>query len=153
MAIIESWIDIAVSPSMAFALWTQFEQFPGFMAGLEEVTWVDQDHLHWRAKIAGKAREWDAVITEAIPNRRIAWRSTSGARNTGVVSFEPVAEGKTRMMLQLWYEPQGLSETVGDFFGVLRRRVGFDLGRFKQRAEEGDPNLGGIPPQDQLVGH
>ena len=70
--------------SQAYNQWTQFEEFPHFMEGVKEVKQLDKKSLHWKAEIAGKSEEWNAEITEQIPDHRIAWRSTSGAKNSGV---------------------------------------------------------------------
>jgi uncharacterized membrane protein len=105
------------------------------MEGIRQVRQLDDTHLHWTANIGGKEKEWDAVITEQRPDERIAWTNTSGARNAGVVTFHRLAEGKTRIMLQLDYEPEGIVENLGDMVGVVSARVRGDLQRFKECIE------------------
>ncbi len=112
--------------------WTQFEEFPKFMEGVEQVKQVDERHLHWVASIGGATREWDAEIIEQVPDQRIAWRSTTGVRNSGVVSFQPLAPDRTRIDLKLSYQPEGAAEKVGDTLGVVSSRVEGDLKRFKE---------------------
>ena len=124
-------IDVDVPVRMAYNQWTQFESFPHFMEGVQEVRQLDDKNLHWRASIAGKEEEWDAVITEQKPDMRVAWRSTSGATNAGVVTFHRLGENKTRVTLQLDYDPAGVVENVGDVLGFVSRRVEGDLERFK----------------------
>ena len=131
MQTIEKSVEVGVPLSRAYNQWTQFEEFPKFMEGVEQVRQLDDRHLHWVAEIAGKREEWDAEILEQVPDQRIAWRSTSGARNAGVVSFQPVGRNRTRVDLRLTYEPEGVTEKVGDFIGVVSRRVENDLERFK----------------------
>jgi uncharacterized membrane protein len=101
MASIEKHVDVNVPVRTAYNQWTQFEDFPRFMAGVNEVRQVDETHLRWRAEIAGKEEEGDAVITEQSPDARIAWRNTSGAANAGVVTFHRLGDNQTRVMLQL----------------------------------------------------
>jgi uncharacterized membrane protein/hemerythrin-like domain-containing protein len=132
---IEESIDVDVPVHIAYNQWTQFEEFPKFMGGVREVTQLDNTHLHWKADIAGVAKEWDAVITEQNPDQRIAWTNTTGARNAGVVTFHRLADRKTRIMLQVAYEPEGLVENVGDMIGVVSTRVRADLERFKKFIE------------------
>src|SRR5262249_55235891 len=115
--------------------WTQFEEFPRFMHGVELVEQRDDRRLFWKAKIAGKEVAWDAEISEQIPDKRIAWRSTSGARNAGVVTFHRLTAQRTRVMLQLEYEPEGFLENVGDLLGVMSARAEGDLARFKEFIE------------------
>jgi uncharacterized membrane protein len=132
---LEQAIDVDVPVGVAYNQWTQFEEFPRFMDGVEEVRQLDDTRLRWRAVIAGQPREWRAEITEQIPDARIAWRSLSGVRNAGVITFHRLADARTRMMLQLEYEPEGLVERVGDVVGVVERRVRGDLERFKDFIE------------------
>lgn len=131
MANVERSIDVNTTVSVAYNQWTQFESFPNFMEGVQEIKQLDDKRLHWRAEIAGKTEEWDAEITEQHPDHRIAWRSTTGAPNSGVVTFHHIDDNTTRVMLQLDYEPQGVVETVGSALGVVERRVKGDLERFK----------------------
>jgi uncharacterized membrane protein len=135
MASIQKPIDVDVPVRTAYNQWTQFEEFPRFMEGVEEVRQLDDRRLHWRAKVGGKTEEWDAVITEQIPDERVAWRNTSGAENAGVVTFHHLSPKSTRVMLQIEYDPQGLVENVGSALGVVERRVEGDLKRFKEFIE------------------
>jgi uncharacterized membrane protein len=135
MAKIEKSIDVHVPVRTAYDQWTQFEEFPRFMEGVEEVRQLDDKRLHWRAKVAGREEEWDAEITEQLPDERVAWRSTSGAENAGVVTFHHIDANTTRVMLQLEYDPEGVVENVGDALGVVSRRVEGDLKRFKEFIE------------------
>lgn len=131
MATAQKSIEVNVPRRTAYDQWTQFEVFPRFMEGVEDVRQLDDKRLHWRAKVGGKTEEWDAEITEQIPDERVAWRSTSGAPNAGVVTFHYIDDYTTHVTLQLDYEPQGAVEKAGDAMGLLDRRVQDDLERFK----------------------
>jgi uncharacterized membrane protein len=135
LAKIEQSIDVDVPVRTAYNQWTQFEKFPLFMEGVREVTQLDDKRLRWRAEVAGKDKEWTAEITEQHPDERIAWVSRSGARNAGVVTFHRLADDKTRIMLQLEYDPEGMVENVGDAVGMTSSRVKGDLERFKEFIE------------------
>ena len=153
MATIDKGIEVKVPAHEAYNQWTQFEQFPRFMEGVESVTQLDDRHLHWKANIGGKVEEWDAEITEQIPDKRIAWRSTSGRPNAGVVTFHRLSDDRSRVMLQLQYEPKTWSESLGDLLGFLSRRLEGDLQRFKEFIERrGEPTgawRGKIPSPDE----
>lgn len=131
MARIEKDITVPVALSAVYDQWTQFESFPQFMEGVKEVIQLDEKTLRWKAEIGGKVEEWDAEITEQVPDRLIAWHSTTGAPNAGTVRFEPVGDDQTKVTLELSYEPRDTTEKVGDALGVLERRVEGDLKRFK----------------------
>jgi uncharacterized membrane protein len=136
MSKIEKSIDVNVPVRTAYDQWTQFEEFPNFMEGVESVQQLDDRHLTWRAEISGKDVEWNAEISEQIPDTRIAWRSTTGAPNAGVVTFYRLADDRCRVTLQIDYEPQGFMETVGDWLGGMSRRVEGDLERFGKFIEQ-----------------
>ena len=137
MSNIEQSIEVAVPVRTAYDQWTQFEEFPRFMEGVEEVRQIDDTHMHWKTKVAGREKEFDAKITEQRPDERIAWASTEGVDQAGVVTFLRVDDGRTKIMLQLDAEPEGVVEKVGDAVGVLKRRVKGDLERFKELIEGG----------------
>ncbi|MDF2146148.1 SRPBCC family protein [Knoellia sp. p5-6-4] len=128
-------VDVKTYVTAAYNQWTQFEDFPKFMDGVEEVTQVGDRHLHWRVKIAGVEREFDATITEQVPDTRIAWKADGETKHAGVVDFHKLDMETTRVDLQLDMEPEGLVETVGDKLGVVERRVKKDLERFKELVE------------------
>ncbi|HKY15062.1 MAG TPA: SRPBCC family protein [Microthrixaceae bacterium] len=136
MSSIEQSVEVHVPVRAAYDQWTQFEEFPSFMDGVESVTQVDDRHLHWVAKIGGVEREWDAEITEQHPDERVAWRATSGADNAGVVTFHRLSDDTTKVMLQLDFEPEGFAEQAGDKLGIVERRAVGDLQRFKAFIEE-----------------
>jgi uncharacterized membrane protein len=132
--IVES-IDVAVPIRVAYDQWTQFEEFPRFMEGVKRVQQLDDTTLEWTAEIGGVERSWRAEITEQEPDTRIAWRSTSGAKNAGQVAFQPTADNMTRITLQLDVEPEGPVEQAGDALGFVERQAEGDLRRFKEFIE------------------
>ena len=136
MSTIEQSIEVEVPVRTAYNQWTQFEEFPRFMDGVESVRQIDDTNLEWTAEIAGARRQWRAEITEQRPDERVAWRATSGTDNAGVVTFHRIGEGRTKVMLQLDVEPEGLVEQAGDKLGFVKRRVSSDLERFKAFIEE-----------------
>ena len=135
MSTIEKSIEVNVPVRIAYNQWTQFEEFPKFMEGVQEVRQLDDTHLHWKAKIGGKDKDWNAVITEQRPDDRISWKSTDGARNAGVVTFHRLSDQTSKVMLQMDYEPEGAVENVGDAVGAVSMRVAGDLERFKNFIE------------------
>ncbi len=135
MPTIEQSIELSVPVSTAYNQWTQFEQFPEFMDGVTEVSQLDDTHLHWVAEIGGYEEEWDAEITEQTPDERIAWNATSGKKNAGVVTFHRIDDQRSKIMLQLDWESDGMIEKVGSALGQDDRQVKDDLLRFKALIE------------------
>lgn len=142
MPVITRSIIINVPVTMAYNQWTQFEEFPHFMEGIVEVTQIDDTTLHWVAEIGGRREEWEARITEQLPDEKIAWRSESGAMNSGVVTFQPINASQTRISLEIEYNPSGVVETVGDMMGYVSRQVEANLRRFKEFIESRDREAG-----------
>jgi len=135
MAKIEQSIDVDVPVRVAYDQWTQFEEFPRFMEGVEAVHQVDDTHLHWVAEVGGRRKEWDAEITQQEPDQRVAWTATSGARNAGSVDFHRLGDSRTRVTLTMDIEPEGVVENIGDAAGVPDATVRGDLERFKRFIE------------------
>jgi uncharacterized membrane protein len=132
---IEETIDVNVPLHTAYNQWTQFEEFPRFMPTVHEVKQLDDQHLHWRANVAGKTKEWDSEITEQIPDQRIAWRSISGPHNSGMVTFDKIGDNRTRVHLQMEYEPESTGEKIGDRLGGVKLTTKGNLKRFKHLVE------------------
>lgn len=143
MASVEKSIEVEAPLTVVYNQWTQFEEFPVFMDGVKSVTQMGDDRVHWTADIAGKKEEWDARITEQLPDQRIAWCSEDGADNAGIVSFRALSDGATLVMLHVDYDPDGVVESAGDVLGFVGRRVEGDLKRFKNFIEERGRATGG----------
>ena len=135
MSVIVKSIEVNVPVKTAYNQWTQFEEFPRFMDGVKEVRQLDDQRLHWRAEIAGVDKEWTAKITEQIPDDRIAWTSESGEYTSGKVDFAKLGEDRTRVTLEISYDPQGFIENAGNAAGFVSRRIENDLEHFKEFIE------------------
>ena len=143
MSRFEESIKVAVPVRVAYDHWTQFEEFPRFMEGVERVEQLDDKTLRWTASVAGREKAWTAEITDQTPDVRVAWKSTEGAENAGAVLFQPTGSRETQVTLRLDAEPEGPIETAGDALGFLERRVHGDLERFKEHVERhGDEGEG-----------
>ena len=121
MATIEKSVEVKAPITPAYNQWTQFEDFPQFMQGIDEIRQLDDRRLHWRASFGGETHE----------DERVAWRNVEGKDNAGVVTFHKIDDGTTRVMLQMDWAPEGLKEKVGSALGVAERRIEGDLERFK----------------------
>jgi uncharacterized membrane protein len=131
---IDESIEVNVPVSTAYNQWTQFEDFPLFMEGVDHVQQLDDTRLHWAATVAGKTNEWDAKILEQHADKQISWISEDGKKTRGTVSFEKVGEDKTLVRLSMSYQADPL-EAVGSVAGLDARRIKGDLGRFKELIE------------------
>jgi uncharacterized membrane protein len=133
---IEKIVEVDCPIRTVYNQWTQFEEFPRFMDGVKEVRQLDDTHLHWRAEIWGKDKEWDAEITEQVPDDHIGWKSISGdSPYAGVVRFEPLSPTRTRVRLVMAYEPRGAAENVGDALGLMSVLVQKSVEQFKEYIE------------------
>jgi uncharacterized membrane protein len=152
MAQVTESIDVSVPLSTVYNQWTQFEEFPRFMEGVERVDQLDDKRLHWAAEVAGKREEWDAEIIDQTPDQKVAWRATGGKGNAGVVTFQPLSDSETRVTVQLDWQPEGVLENVGTALGMDDRQVAKDLARFKEliesRGQESGAWRGSIEPDD-----
>ena len=144
MPTIEDSIEVQVPVQQAYNQWTQFEQFPKFMEGIQSVQQLDDTHVQWVAEIRGESREWTTEITEQQPDEKIAWKTIAGeVKNDGVVTFEQVGDSQTRVKLQMEVEGESTAENVaGDLLGIVKGQVHGDLERFKQLVENHDQETG-----------
>lgn len=139
MSQVEESIEVNVPVRAAYNQWTQFETFPEFMEGVQRIEQRTDTLTHWVTKIDGVEREFDATITEQIPDERVAWTTVKGqAKQAGVVTFHRLDDARTKVMLQMNYDPEGVTEKAADKLGFIKRQVTGDLGRFKQFIEKRD---------------
>ncbi|CAL9664309.1 MULTISPECIES: SRPBCC family protein [unclassified Streptomyces] len=144
MSQVEESIEVAVPVHTAYNQWTQFETFPEFMSGVERIEQRTDTLTHWVTKVDGVRREFDAEITEQLPDERVAWTTVAGdARQAGVVTFHRLDDDHTKVMLQMEFHPDGVAETVGDKLGFVKRQTKGDLERFKRFIEERGQESGG----------
>ncbi|MER5377542.1 SRPBCC family protein [Streptomyces sp. NPDC002553] len=144
MTKVEESIEVSVPVHTAYNQWTQFETFPEFMSGVERIEQRTDTLTHWVTDVNGVHREFDAEITEQIPDERVAWTTVAGdSRQAGVVTFHRLDDEHTKVMLQLDFEPEGLAETIGDKLGFVKRQTKGDLSRFKEYIEERGRESGG----------
>jgi uncharacterized membrane protein len=141
---IEDSIEVQVPVQQAYNQWTQFEQFPKFMEGIQSVQQLDDTHVQWVAEIRGESRQWTTEITEQQPDEKVAWKTIAGeVKNDGVVSFEQIDGGQTRVNVEMDVEGESTAENVaGDLLGVVKSQVRGDLERFKQLIESRDEETG-----------
>jgi uncharacterized membrane protein len=140
---IDESIEVGVPVSTAYNQWTQFEDFPLFMEGVDHVQQIDDTHLRWAATVAGRTAEWEAKILEQHPDRQISWISEDGKKTRGTVTFEPRGEGRTLVRLSMSYQAEGPAEALGSAAGLDARRVRGDLERFKELVESRGAETGG----------
>lgn len=129
-------IDVDVPVRVAYDQWTQFETFPEFLQEVESVRQLSDDLTHWKVRVAGAVREFDAAITEQHPDERVAWTSTSGSvKHAGVVTFHKIDDDTSRVSVQLDWDPDALAEKLGSMVGVDSHAVRKDLRNFKEFIE------------------
>ena len=151
MAQVIEAIDVDVPVDTAYNQWTQFESFPKFLSFVESIEQIDDTHNHWTVRIGGVERQFDAEITEQHPDERVAWKSTDGTTNAGVVTFHKLSDSTSRVAVQIDWKPEGAVEKVGDVLGFDERSVKKDLQHFKEFIEQSAGETGawrGDVPRD-----
>ena len=142
MATVQESINVNVPLSQAYNQWTQFEDFPHFMSGVDSVRQLDDTTVHFKTSIAGVKREYDARITVQQPDQRVTWESLDEPRNAGTVWFEALNPTETRVSVELAWEPDSAVEKVGAAVGLDSHQVASDLKRFKKFIEEREVETG-----------
>ena len=135
MASVVKSVDVAAPISAVYNQWTQFESFPQFMSGVDQITQTDDTHTHWVTSIGGVTREFDTEVTEQHPEERVAWKSTDGTTHAGVITFHRLGDTSTKVTAQIDWQPEGVVEKAGSVLGFDDRQVQSDLDRFKEFIE------------------
>ncbi|MFJ7243009.1 SRPBCC family protein [Kitasatospora sp. NPDC098652] len=144
MSMVQESVEVDVPLHTAYNQWTQFEDFPRFMEGVEEVTQIDERHNRWKTSVAGVTREFETEIVDQLPDEKIAWRTVGGeVQQMGVVTFERLDDQHTTVRLAMDFEPEGIAEKAADVMGMVDRRVKGDLRRFKSFIEDQGTASGG----------
>jgi uncharacterized membrane protein len=134
--IITADVDVDVPVRTAYDQWTQFESFPEFLDGVDEVTQVGDTMTHWVVSLGGVRREFDAQIFDQVPDQHVAWRSTGGeVLHRGRVDFRPEVDGRTHVELTMEWEPETFTEKAGAALAIDDMLVARDLRRFKDFIE------------------
>lgn len=136
MATVQESINVNVPLSQAYNQWTQFEDFPNFMSGVDSVRQFRDTMVHFKTSIGGVRREYDARITVQQPDQRVTWESLDEPRNAGTVWFEALSATETKVSVELVWEPGTAAEKLGSAVGLDSRQVASDLKRFKKFIEE-----------------
>jgi uncharacterized membrane protein len=135
MTTIQESVDVERPVRTVYNQWTQFEAFPQFMEGVDRVVQQTPTRSHWETSIGGVQREFDTEITEQHPDERVAWTSIDKPNQAGVVTFHRLDDNRTRVSLEMEYEPDSLPEKAGTALGVVQHRIKSDLHRFKDFIE------------------
>jgi uncharacterized membrane protein len=150
--IIEEHIDVGVPRDTVYDQWTQYKDFSRFTKH-EFANEQDDGQVSFESKIGPSRRTWNSELVERTPGKRIAWKSSGGAKNMGVVSFHRLDKNLTHLMIEMEYHPSGFFETIGNFFRMPRRRVRKDLKLFKNFIElKGEATGKGPGPVDEQKG-
>ncbi|MGV9565347.1 SRPBCC family protein [Streptomyces sp. NPDC003480] len=121
-------LNVGVPVREAYNQWTQFTEFDRFTKGVENVEQDDEISSRWQFRIAKVRRRYRGIVTEEVPDQRIAWNS-EGAKGTtkGVVTFHPLGDHLTKVLLCMQYFPKGPFERVGSLWRAQGRRARLDL--------------------------
>ena len=132
---VEKTVVVDVPLSTVYNQWTQFEEFPEFMGGVEKITQLSDDRLEWVAEMGGVRRQWVAKVLEQVPDRKVAWAAVEGATNAGEVTFAAVGPTRTEVNLTMEFEPEGFLEAVADKLHIVEHQAEHDLENFKRFIE------------------
>lgn len=129
--VILEYVDVGVPVREAYDQWTQVQEFSTFTKGVKDATPAGDTDSDWQLKVFWSSRSWKAHVTEQVPDQRISWTS-EGAKGTtkGVVTFHPLGERLTRVLLVVEYYPKGLFEKTGNIWRAQGRRARLDLKHF-----------------------
>lgn len=132
-AIAERYVDAPVRE--VYNQWTLFEEFPRLLTGVISVDQINDKLIHWKVNVGGVEREFDAEITDQVPDQHIAWRSISGPMHAGAITFTP-DDQNTYVRIVLEWEPEGFMEKAGAVLSLDSVQLERDLNTFAEFIEE-----------------
>lgn len=148
MARIEQSIEVNVPVRTAYDQLTQFEQYPRFVQNVEQVRQLDDTHVQLHARSGTQDMEWDAEITQQVPDRCIAWRNIRGPKYEGRIDLRPTGENATRVTLTMECEPkQQVLAQHGNAETAIAEHTEHDLARFKKFIERLGREAGDLNPR------
>lgn len=128
-------VDVDKPVAEVYDQWSRFEDLPRLMPGVASVRQLDERTTSWVVVIAKERREFAAVTTEQRPDERIAWKGLGVPAHAGVVTFHRLAPTRTRVTVQLDWEPVGTFDLLGDRLGLVSRQVDKALAGFARHVE------------------
>ena len=153
---VQQSMDVAVPLSVAYNQWTQFEEYPNFMHRVNSASQDDEGHVTFTEKMWNFSRDFEAEIVEQRPDERIVWRSVSGIKHAGVVTFHELAPRLTHIELTVDFKPAGFFEKIGRGARFSKRAIRADMHRFKayiEMNEEEDGAWRGYVEDGEVTGY
>ncbi|MFD6803014.1 SRPBCC family protein [Streptomyces cyaneofuscatus] len=124
-------MDVGVPLRTAYDAWTQYDEFSGFMKGVQSVSKGEDEETDWKVKVGPSTRSFKATVQEQVPDDRIVWTSEGAKGSTrGAISFHELAPNLTRIVLVVEYYPSGFFEKTGNLWRAQGRRVRLDFKHF-----------------------
>ncbi|MBQ1115504.1 SRPBCC family protein [Streptomyces anulatus] len=151
-------MDVGVPLRTAYDAWTQYDEFSGFMKGVQSVSKGEDEESDWKVKVGPSSRSFKATVQEQVPDDRIVWTSEGAKGSTrGAISFHELAPNLTRIVLVMEYYPSGFFEKTGNLWRAQGRRVRLDFKHFQRYVtlteEEPEGWRGEIRDGEVVVSH
>lgn len=137
MSTVRESIDVAVPVRVAYERLCHFEDYPQFMSGVQQVTQLSENMAHWVMDLGGRQTEFNARVTERRPGELLAWQAVDGPHLAEKVTFQRLAEDRTRIIAELDIDAQQLMPSDAHAQDALNRRLKADLSGLKEYIEHG----------------
>lgn len=122
---VEKSVQVGRPLEEVFRAWANLEQLPNYLRDIKEVR-TSGNRSHWKGRIDGKLFEWDAELTQHLPNQALGWKSVSGPKHTGRINFSPLGHD-TEVHVVLNYAPP---------FGIFGRGIAESTASLDQNIEQ-----------------
>jgi uncharacterized membrane protein len=136
MGFVDEAIVVGVDVQAAYSLWLDYEGYPRFMRGIDDVAVTGYCRLRWTGRVCGRIEEWETDVVARVEDTRVRWQAHD-RRETGEVTFEKLDAGSTLVHYQLEYDPVPWAVDEDGLRACLAARVAGDLEEFKALAESG----------------
>lgn len=132
---VDEHFEVAASRDRVFRMWTAFERFPAFLTGIELVHLETEARMRWRVSIAGVEPVIYAMLTELVPDERIAWVSVDQSTMGCWIDLEDAGAGRTGVTVRLIWAPRGDALARPGDSEIDERTIRCDLQHFRALVE------------------
>ena len=132
---LEKSLQIGRPVHEVFETWTSLERLPQMSDYIHNIR-HQGNRSHWSIHLGGRLVEWDAEIEQFIPDQAVGWKSVSGPKHTGRITFSPIGND-TLVQVTMNYAPPArvLKPFVENMSGTLRDLIEQVLRDFKSALE------------------
>ncbi len=122
---LEKSVQIGRRVNEVFDAWRDFDRLPRVSDNIASIRHFGS-HSHWSVNLGGRIVEWEARTEQFIPNQAIGWKSLTGPKHTGRITFSPLGDDTVVHVTMNYVPPTRLlrpmmASMAGHLEGVIEK--------------------------------